>query len=174
VVGPGSSSELYRFSLVRLPERPMMPRLADARIGFFGSTQYDWGSAEQRVASRTLIHRWRLECAEGAAAPRDGGTCAPRRPITFYVDPATPAWLVPWIKRGIEEWQPAFAEAGFARAIVAREVPADSADVISGEDATVSMVRWVPSTVPNAIGPSIVDPAPARSSTPTCRCSTTS
>ena len=83
--------------------------------------------------------------------------CVPRKPITYYVDPATPTWLVPWIERGIEEWQPAFEAAGFARGIVAAEAPANDPD-FSGENASVAMVRWVPSQVPNAVGPSVVDP----------------
>ncbi len=65
---------------------------------------------------------------------------------------------MPWVRKGIEEWQPAFEKAGFRKGIVAREVPADSVGLINGEDANVSMVRWLPSPVENAVGPSYVDP----------------
>jgi hypothetical protein len=132
----------------------MQPRPYDERVGFFNTTQADFGTREQRVARRTFANRWRLECSDR----REGALCLPRRPITYYVDPATPAWLVPWVKRGIEEWQPAFAEAGFAQGIVAREVPRDSLGILQGEDASVSMVRWLPSASENAVGPSTVDP----------------
>ncbi|MGZ8411556.1 MAG: zinc-dependent metalloprotease [Gemmatirosa sp.] len=147
-------TQLYHYSIVRLPEVPMQPRLFDERVGFFNTTQADFGTSEQRVARRTFANRWRLECGDR----REGSLCVPRRPITYYVDPATPAWLVPWVKRGIEEWQPAFAEAGFAQGIVAREVPRDSIDALRGENANVSMVRWLPSASENAVGPSTVDP----------------
>ena len=80
----------------------------------------------------------------------------PKKPITYYVDPATPKWLVPWIKRGIEEWQPAFEGAGFSKGIVAADAPNDPD--FSGEDASVAMVRWLPSPVANAVGPSTTDP----------------
>ena len=39
----------------------------------------------------------------------------PVKPIIFYVDPATPTKWVPWVKKGIEAWQPAFEAAGFIR-----------------------------------------------------------
>jgi len=60
------------------------------------------------------------------------------------------------VKKGVEEWQAAFEQAGFRNAIVARDAPDDPE--FSGEDASVSMVRWLPTPVQNAVGPSTVDP----------------
>ena len=148
-----ATTELYHFSLVKLPEKPMMARLADPRVIWFATRQSDFGSPKQKVETRSYINRWRLEKKDPTAAVSE-----PVKPITYYIDPATPTWLVPWVKAGIEEWQPAFEKAGFRRGIVAREVPADSLELINGEDASVSMVRWLPSPVQNAVGPSTVDP----------------
>ena len=148
----GSTTEAYTFSIVRLPDNPMMPRFMDARVGYFGESKTDFGSAEQRVLPRRYIARWRLECSD----QKVGNLCAPKKPITYYVDPATPQWLVPWVKKGIEEWQPAFEGAGFSKGIVAAEAPNDPD--FSGEDASVAMVRWLPSPVANAVGPSTTDP----------------
>ncbi len=150
--GPQATTEAYTFSIVRLPDVPMMPRFMDARVGFFGETKTDFGSPEQRVLPRRYISRWRLECSD----QKVGNLCVPKKPITYYVDPATPDWLKPWIKAGIEEWQGAFEQAGFAKGIVAGVVPTDPD--FSGEDASVAMVRWLPSPVANAVGPSTVDP----------------
>ena len=153
-----ATTELYHFSMVRLPDVPMTPRLADERVGFITTQQLDFGSPEQRVSARTFINRWRLECAApDATVPNAAAPCTPKKPIVYYVDPATPAWLAPWIKRGIEEWRPAFAAAGFKDAIVARDAPPND-PALAGENATVSMVRWLPSTTENAVGPSTVDP----------------
>jgi hypothetical protein len=97
--------------------------------------------------------------APPAAVPPEGGTCVPQKPIAYYVDPATPKWLVPWIKRGIEAWQPAFEAAGFRDAIVARDAPTAAEDPDwSAEDARYSVIRWLPSTIENAQGPNVVDP----------------
>lgn len=151
--GPaGATTEAYTFSIVRLPDDPMMPRFLDARVGFFGQTKTDFGSAEQRVLPRRYIARWRLECSD----QKVGNLCVPKKAITYYIDPATPDWLKPWIRRGIEEWQGAFEQAGFSKGIVAADAPNDPD--FSGEDATVAMVRWLPSPVANAVGPSTLDP----------------
>jgi hypothetical protein len=147
------TTEKYTFSIAKLPDIPMQPRLHDERVGYFAVQQRDFSGATQRVETRRFISRWRLECSE----KKVGNLCVPKKPITYYLDPATPAWLKPWIKRGIEAWQPAFEAAGFSKGIVAAEAPANDPD-FSGEDATVSMVRWLPSATENAVGPSLKDP----------------
>ncbi|MES2525268.1 MAG: zinc-dependent metalloprotease [Gemmatimonadota bacterium] len=149
---PQATTEAFTFSIVKLPDAPMMPRFLDARVGYFGTSSTDFGSNELRVLPRRYINRWRLECGD----QKVGNLCAPKKPITYYIDPATPAWLVPWVRRGIEEWQPAFEGAGFSKGIVAGTAPNDPD--FSGEDASVAMVRWLPSPVANAVGPSTVDP----------------
>ena len=148
----GTSSVVLHWSMVKLPERPMMPRLHDKRIGFFSLSQLDYGRPEQRAQDRRYIVRWRLEKKDPNAAKSE-----PIKPITYYVDPATPDWLKPYVKKGIEAWQPAFEEAGFLRGIVAADPPANDPDW-SPEDARYSVVRWLPSTIENAQGPNINDP----------------
>ena len=77
----------------------------------------------------------------------------------YYVDPATPPKWVPWVKRAIEDWQPAFEAAGFKNAIVAKEAPSKSDDPDwDPEDVRYSVIRWLPSTTENAVGPHIHDP----------------
>lgn len=147
------TTEKYTFSIAKLPDVPMQPRLYDERVGYFPTTQRDFSGNTQRVETRRFISRWRLECSD----KKVGNLCVPKKPITYYLDPATPAWLKPWIRRGIEDWQPAFEQAGFYKGIVAADPPANDPD-FSGEDATVSMVRWLPSATENAVGPSLKDP----------------
>jgi hypothetical protein len=147
------TTEKYTFSIAKLPDVPMKPRLLDERVGYFGVTQRDFSGATQRVETRRFIGRWRLECSD----KKVGNLCVPKKPITYYLDPATPAWIKPWIRKGIEDWQVAFEAAGFHKGIVAAEPPANDPD-FSGEDATVAMVRWLPSATENAVGPSLRDP----------------
>ena len=149
---PGSATVVMHFSLVKLPEQPMVPRLFDERVGYFSINQYDYGRPEQKAVERTYLARWRLEKKDPNAEKSE-----PVKPITFYVDPATPPQWVPWVKRGIEAWQPAFEEAGFIRGIVAKDAPAGDPDW-SPEDARYSVIRWLPSTIENAMGPHISDP----------------
>jgi hypothetical protein len=151
---PTTKSFVVHWSMVKLPESPMRPRLRDSRVGYFHSTRVDYSRPEQRAQERAYISRWRLEKKDPSAAISE-----PVKPIIYYIDPATPTWLVPFVKAGIEEWQPAFESAGFRRAIIAADAPSKAEDPDwAPEDARHSVVRWLPSTIENASGPSIVDP----------------
>ena len=155
-VNPAQASEtaVMHYSMVLLPARPAKARLCDNRVGYFNVNQEDYGTDEQRTAKRCYIARWRLEPKDTSAAVSD-----PVKPIVFYIDPATPAKWVPWLKKGIESWEPLFRAAGISNAIQARDVPGKSEDPkFSLEDARYSSVRWLPSPTENAYGPHISDP----------------
>ncbi len=151
---PGSGTVTVHFSMVKLPENPMIPRLADNRVGYFTNSALDYSRPEHRAERRTFISRWRLEKKDPSAAISE-----PIKPIVYYIDPATPKQWVPYLKRGIESWQPAFEAAGFKNAILAKEAPSVQEDPNwSPEDARYSVIRWLPSTTENASGPHIADP----------------
>ncbi len=142
------------YSMVKLPENPMMPRLKDERVGYFSLTKTDYGTDEHKAAKRTYITRWRLEKKNPTSALSE-----PVKPIVYYVDPATPKAWIPYVKRGIESWQKAFEAAGFLNAIQSKDAPSKEEDPNwSPEDARYSVVRWAPSTVENAVGPHVHDP----------------
>jgi len=149
-----NATVVMHYSMVKLPEHPMMPRLYDDRVGYFTVRKTDYGTDEQRAAKRTYITRWRLEKKDPNAELSE-----PIKPIVYYVDPATPTKWVPWIKKGIEDWQPAFEAAGFKNAIIAKEAPSKTEDPYwDPEDARYSVIRYLPSTTENASGPHISDP----------------
>jgi len=148
-----AQSVLAHWSLVRLPEQPMMPRRFDERVGFFSIRQTDFGTDEHRSAERRYITRYRLECSD----KREGDLCYPKKPIVYYVDPATPEQWKKYVRDGILEWQQAFEEAGFKDGIVPMDVPANDPDW-SPEDIRHTVIRWLPSTTENAQGPHVHDP----------------
>jgi hypothetical protein len=148
-----AQSVLAHWSLVRLPEVPMMPRRADERVGYFTVSQLDFGTSEHRSATRQYVTRYRLECSDR----KIGDLCYPKAPIVYYVDPATPDQWKSWVRAGIVEWQQAFEAAGFKDGIVAGEVPANDPDW-SPEDIRHTVIRWLPSTIENAQGPHVHDP----------------
>ncbi|MEO5923988.1 MAG: zinc-dependent metalloprotease [Bryobacteraceae bacterium] len=151
---PGSGTVTMHFSMVKLPEQPMMARLADSRVGYFSNSNIDFSRPDHRAERRTFIARWRLEKKDPTAAVSE-----PVKPIVYYVDPATPKSWIPYIKKGIESWQSAFEVAGFKNAILAKEAPTAEEDPNwSAEDARYSVIRWLPSTTENASGPHISDP----------------
>ena len=145
-------------SLVLLPAEPMRPRYADPRVGYFTVDRINYGLDEQKAATETFIRRWRLEPSDPEAYAR-GEVVDPVKPITYYVDPATPERYVDAVRRGIENWQPAFETAGFSNAIVALEAPSRAEDPDwDPEDVRYSVARWSASETRNAQGPSTSDP----------------
>ena len=145
-------------SLVLLPSEPMVPRLHDIRVGWFTLRKIDFGTDQQKAATRRFLRRWRLEPSDPEAYAR-GELVEPVKPIVYYIDPATPERWRPWFKKGIEDWQVAFEEAGFKNAILAKDPPSPGEDPdFSPEDARYSVVRWIANTTRNAVGPSVIDP----------------
>ena len=145
-------------SMIKLPDVPMKPRLADSRVGYFPITQTDYGIASQRAEKRTFIRRWRLEPKDEAAFAR-GELVEPKKQITYYIDPATPAQWRPALKKGVEMWNIAFEQAGFKNAIRCIDAPSAKEDPEwSPEDARYSVIRYYPSPIENAYGPNVADP----------------
>jgi len=150
----GTHSVLMHFSMVLLPEKPMQARLFDERVGYFSTSVMDYGKDEHRAPQRRYITRWRLEKKDPKADMSE-----PVKPIVYWIDPATPSKWVPYLKKGVESWQPAFEAAGFRNAIIAKDAPKPEEDPDwSPEDARYSVIRWLPSTIENASGPHIHDP----------------
>ena len=145
-------------SLVLLPAEPMRPRYSDPRVGYFTVSRINYGLDEQKAATETFIRRWRMEPSDPEAYAR-GEMVDPVKPITYYVDPATPERYVDAVKRGIENWRAAFETAGFSNAIIALEAPSKEEDPDwDPEDVRYSVARWSASEVRNAVGPSTSDP----------------
>ena len=151
---PGSATVVLHHSMVKLPEKPMMPRLFDERVGYFTARRMDYGSDEHRAWTQRFITRWRLEKKDPNAQISE-----PVKPIVYYIDSATPSKWVPYMKAGVEKWQKAFEAAGFKNAIIAKLAPTPEEDPeFSAEDARYSVIRWLPSVIENAMGPHIHDP----------------
>ncbi|MGZ3752213.1 MAG: zinc-dependent metalloprotease, partial [Mucilaginibacter sp.] len=145
-------------SMVLLPKSPMKARLRDDRVGYFGQNQTDYGTDAQKAQVTAYIHRWRLEPKDEAAYNR-GELVEPKKPIVFYIDPATPKKWVPYLIQGINDWQKAFEAAGFKNAIIGKTAPTAQQDPdFSTEDARYSVIRYFASDVENAYGPHVSDP----------------
>ncbi|MBW3555243.1 MAG: DUF5117 domain-containing protein, partial [Gemmatimonadetes bacterium] len=151
------SLEMHQ-TMVLLPAEPMRPRLADERVGYFSVNRVNFGLPEQKAAEETFIRRWRLEPKDPAAYAR-GELVEPVKPITYYLDPATPTEWRPCVRQGVLDWNAAFETAGFRNAVVALDAPSSDEDPEWDQgDVRYSVVRWAASLVRNAMGPSVSDP----------------
>lgn len=154
--GPGSTE--MNSSLVLLPKVPMQSRYFDDRVGYFTTGYMDY--KETGIKNVSMICRWRLEPKEGDMEKYKAGELVePRKPIIFYIDPATPKKWVPYLIQGVNDWEPVLERAGFKNAIFAREAPTHEEDSTwSLEDARTSAIVYKASPVSNAMGPNIHDP----------------
>ena len=147
-------------SMILLPKKPMKRRYFDERIGWFARSQTDYGLKAQKSKTINYLDRWRLEVEEKDIEKfKNGELVVPKKPITYYIDRATPKKWIPYIKQGIEDWQIAFEAAGFKNAIIAKEPPTREEDPDwSPEDVRYSVLRYLASPIPNANGPHVSDP----------------
>lgn len=147
------------ISFILLPEKPMLPRLFDPRVGYFTDSYNYYSDRQQRVERKRFVTRWRLEPKDSADAEKmkRGELVEPKKPIVYYIDPATPKQWRPYLIQGVNDWQVAFEQAGFKNAIMAKEWP-ENDSTMSMEDARYSVIRYLASPIPNAYGPQVHDP----------------
>lgn len=140
----------YTFS--RLPDQPMAPRVADARLGHFVTAVQDFSNDYARTPKKKWVNRWRM-------VPKDPSLTLspPQQPITFWLDDTIPETYREPIRQGILEWNKAFEKIGFKDAIVVKNI----ADLTNAEmlDTPYAMVRWMTNaqSLFGAIAPSHVD-----------------
>ncbi len=155
VTGPQPVSIEIGHSIVLLPEKPMQARFFDKRVGYFKSKFVEYETNKGAVLdTRAVIQRRRLEKKNPEARVSD-----PVQPIVIYIGRGVPDRWRPYLKQAVEQWQPVFEAAGFSNAIIAKDAPTPEEDPgWSVEDARNSVIRWIPQTFANAMGPVVFDP----------------
>lgn len=155
--GAGSSrsfTAVVHHSLVVLPEKAMTGRYFDPRVGYFVRSFEDYSADKSWMVNRQYIARFRLEKKDPKAEVSE-----PVKPIVFYLSREIPEKWRPYLKKGVEDWKPAFEKAGFKNAIQCREAPDRTEDPNwDPEDARYSVIRWVADPTQNAMGPHVHDP----------------
>jgi hypothetical protein len=146
-------------SFILLPENPMRKRAFDKRVGYFANGYDVFEEDSQKAETEIFAVRWRLEPknTEDAEKQKRGELIEPKKPIVYYLDPATPDKWKPFIKQGIDDWQEAFEGAGWKNAIRGEYWP-ENDPTMSLEDARFSVLRYFAAEIQNAYGPNVHDP----------------
>ena len=139
------------YSLSLLPQNNYHPRLADPRVGYFVTALKDFSQSADEDRFVRYINRWQLEKADPKAA-----VSPPKKPIVFWIEKTVPYRYRQPIREGIEAWNGAFEQAGFASAIEVRQQP-EKTDW-DPEDVNYNTFRWITSGRGFAMGPSRVNP----------------
>jgi len=154
-IKPGLPTLAVGFSVVLLPEIPMVPRASDDRLLYFTTLYTDEG--QHAVGPHTLpsqavdptasvIWRWNISRLENST-------------IRIHVDPSVPERWREWVREGVEAWNAAFALIGQPQAVTA-VLPEDEgwpADYDMA-DARFSTISWSVRTEVASMGIAKVDP----------------
>lgn len=152
--GSRSATAVVHHSLVQLPERPMAGRYFDPRVGYFTESFVDYAHPNGWSLAREYIARYRLEKKDPNAEVSEVV-----KPIIYYLSNEIPEKWRPYLKKGVEDWVPAFEKAGFKNAIICKDAPTKAEDPnFDPEDARFSVIRWVAEPIANAMGPHVHDP----------------
>lgn len=148
----------FNTSMILLPKVPMRKRYFDQRVGYFANQYSVFGEESQKSDQDVFAVRWRLEpkSKEDAERQKRGEAIEPKKPIVYYIDPATPLKWQKYLKLGVDDWQAAFEKAGWKNAI--RGEYMKESDSLSLEDARFSAIRYFAADIQNAYGPNVHDP----------------
>lgn len=149
------TAEMTR-SIMLLKEKPYRPRTADYRIGVFFTQRNRLGEDSRTTAPVYFANRWDVQPAD-TAAYLSGEKTAPVKQIVFYIDNTFPGKWKPYIKEGVTQWNELFEKIGFRDVMVARDFPADDPE-FDPDNIKYSCIRYAPSSIKNAMGPSWTDP----------------
>ncbi len=152
----GSVTIGFNTSMVLLPKEPMRKRIWDDRVGYFVNSFRQFSDDQTKAQHESFVSRYRL-VPKNKKKYLAGQLVEPEKQIVYYIDPATPKKWIPYLMKGIDDWNVAFEAAGFKNAIVAKEWP-ENDTTMSLDDARFSVLRYLPSETENAYGPRIVDP----------------
>lgn len=143
-----------------LPEKPMVQRVFDERVGYFAFALDGMVKRGDWMDKTMIATRWRLEPRpEDVEKYLRGELVEPVKPIVFYIDRATPEFLVPYFIQAVNVWQGAFEKVGFKNAIYGKlaPTPEEDPDYCEG-DIRYPLVSYKASSIANAYGPMVFDP----------------
>lgn len=144
-------------TILLLPETGMRPRMADTRVGLFNIQRQAMNGTRDEIGRYSVITKWDVQPSDTAAWLR-GELVEPVKPIVYYLDNSFPElWKEP-ARKGILRWNKAFEAIGFKNVIQVRDFPTDDPE-FDPDNLKYSCVRYVPSIISNAMGPSWCNPS---------------
>lgn len=110
------------WAIQTLPESDLTPREADPRVGYNTINYADYSQDPAAIKNKSIIRRWDLDVRpEDRTKYENGELVEPARPILIYLDRTIAGGFRDAAKVAIEEWNGAFAAAGFRNVLQLQE-----------------------------------------------------
>jgi Domain of unknown function (DUF5117) len=149
-----------RYSMSTLPAVPMIPRIADERVGYFTTTYTDVGdhrAADKEKRTSAMLDPPVVMINKRRMTPDS----VKHSPLVYYIDPSVPLKWRAALKKGVENWQSAFEAIGYGPTAIKAVLPGDKewSKDYDAADIRFSSVTWsVDLEETFALGPSTIDP----------------
>ena len=144
------------YSIVELPEVPMVPRLSDTRIGYFLSPKNILHKESGQIEQVTFARRWRVEPLHPELIAK-GELSEVKQPIVYYIEDTFPDRWRKAIKAGALRWNKAFERIGLKDVVQVKDFPKEDPE-FDPDNIKYSCIRYIPVGIENAMGPSWYDP----------------
>lgn len=143
-------------TLMLLPEVPMRPRYNDPRIGVAFTRLNQFSGLDNGIKGIYYANRWNLQ-PKANAILKKGTLVEPAKQIVFYIDDQFPANWVPFIKKGVEQWNAAFEEIGYKNVLVTKPYPKNDKE-FDPNNIKYNCIKFAPSNSQDILASSWVDP----------------
>jgi len=140
--GVHSGSQDKKVNIVKLPDIVMESRrnepespYADVAGGYSATDcrYFNCSTSDSSEKDNDSILRWRVERISTIHGPQV------QQPLVIHVDSETPMAWRPYVRKGIEEWNRVFKQAGYPGTIVVRQLPDGFSDY---DDVRYTVLCW--------------------------------
>ncbi|MHB8462566.1 MAG: zinc-dependent metalloprotease [Vulcanimicrobiaceae bacterium] len=128
------------YNIAARPNDHYMPRIADARVGYFSQPVLDFATDSHETRNINYINRWNF------APETPGKPSNATHPLVFYIANDVPLKYRATVKAALLTWNDAFAKVGILNAVQVKDQPNDPK--WDPEDLSHNMVRWILTSSP--------------------------
>ncbi len=126
------------YNILQEPHDGFVPRIYDARVGFFSVPRLDFANDSHETRNVNYILRWNFK------PKTPGKPSIATHPLVFSIGNDVPVAYRATIRDALMTWNDAFQKIGILDAVKVQQLPANA----DPENLSYNVVRWVDTTQP--------------------------
>ena len=126
------------YNILQEPHDGFIPRIYDARVGFFSIPRLDFANDSHETRNVNYILRWNFK------PKTPGKPSIATHPLVFSISNDVPVAYRATIRAALLTWNDAFQKIGILNAVKVQQLPANA----DPENLSYNVVRWVDTTQP--------------------------